>query len=239
MASPGGTSLDEAQPLPERVGRVLLNGLFGLGLIAREDRGRGSSSSFHPATSMDAFVFAAAVAIEAGQMMAFPFAPVHDVWADSLFGNVVKPISSVIMPASADVWLGQLTYRVSLVPRLPGFGGAATHPEAWGQRFCPSACERFCTKVRPCTCRPSAARRGAVLLSRGLFFARCRFRVPAKRPSSDFCPSYTMLAVCVVNACVSALCPAAPVRNVHRLGAVVHHSLLVHCGGFRHGAQAI
>ncbi|KAA0175554.1 hypothetical protein FNF27_02964 [Cafeteria roenbergensis] len=104
-------ALDEPAPLIERIGNVLLNGLFGLGLIARDQKGK-SSGLRQGASSFGAASFVIASVIEAGQMLAFPFSATQRIWDNTVVGSIVAPMLTVVMPASADVWFGPMAYQV-------------------------------------------------------------------------------------------------------------------------------
>ncbi|KAA0155001.1 hypothetical protein FNF29_02145 [Cafeteria roenbergensis] len=104
-------TMEEQSPLLERIGNVLLNGLFGLGLIARDQKGKASGLR-QGSTSFGALSFVLATVIEAGQMLAFPFSASQTVWRDTVIGNAAGPVLTVVMPASLDVWFGPMAYRV-------------------------------------------------------------------------------------------------------------------------------
>ena len=94
---------------------MLLNGLFGLGLIARDQKGK-SSGLRQGASSFGAASFVIASVIEAGQMLAFPFSATQRVWDNTVVGAIVAPLLTVVMPASADVWFGPMAYQVRHLP---------------------------------------------------------------------------------------------------------------------------
>ncbi len=121
-------ALDEPAPLIERIGNVLLNGLFGLGLIARDQKGK-SSGLRQGASSFGAASFVIASVIEAGQMLAFPFSATQRIWDNTVVGSIVAPMLTVVMPASADVWFGPMAYQV----RLPCSPGNAPRPASRSQ----------------------------------------------------------------------------------------------------------
>ncbi|KAA0175508.1 hypothetical protein FNF27_02919 [Cafeteria roenbergensis] len=104
-------TMEEQSPLLERIGNVLLNGLFGLGLIARDQKGKASGLR-QGSTSFGGLGFILATVIEAGQMLAFPFSASQTVWRDTVIGNAAGPVLTVVMPASLDVWFGPMAYRV-------------------------------------------------------------------------------------------------------------------------------
>ena len=104
--------MEEQAPLLERIASLLQNGLFGLGLIARDQSGK-SSGLRQGSTSFGAISFILATVIEAGQMLAFPFSAVQTVWQDTIIRTAVVPVLTAVMPASLDVWFGPMAYRVS------------------------------------------------------------------------------------------------------------------------------
>ncbi len=118
-------TMEEQSPLLERIGNVLLNGLFGLGLIARDQKGKASGLR-QGSTSFGALSFVLATVIEAGQMLAFPFSASQTVWRDTVIGNAAGPVLTVVMPASLDVWFGPMAYRVRWTVQ-----GRAGVPGAW------------------------------------------------------------------------------------------------------------
>ena len=105
-------AIDEPAPILERFATLLLNGLFGLGLIARDQNGKASSLR-QGAGSFGSLSFIIASLIEAGQMLAFPFSAIQHIWDGTVIRNFVVPMLTVVMPASADVWFGPMVYRVS------------------------------------------------------------------------------------------------------------------------------
>ncbi|KAA0154944.1 hypothetical protein FNF29_02088 [Cafeteria roenbergensis] len=104
-------TIDEPAPILERIASLLLNGLFGLGLIARDQSGKASSLR-QGAGSFGSLSFIIASLIEAGQMLAFPFSASQHIWDGTVVRNFVVPMLTVVMPASADVWFGPMVYRV-------------------------------------------------------------------------------------------------------------------------------
>ncbi|CAE7885167.1 unnamed protein product, partial [Symbiodinium sp. KB8] len=116
-------TIDEPAPILERIASLLLNGLFGLGLIARDQSGKASSLR-QGAGSFGSLSFIIASLIEAGQMLAFPFSASQHIWDGTVVRNFVVPMLTVVMPASADVWFGPMVYRVS-APHL-AFGTPQT-----------------------------------------------------------------------------------------------------------------
>ncbi len=127
-------TIDEPAPILERIASLLLNGLFGLGLIARDQSGKASSLR-QGAGSFGSLSFIIASLIEAGQMLAFPFSASQHIWDGTVVRNFVVPMLTVVMPASADVWFGPMVYRVSaphLVDAHGRFGPS-------GQRSCGSS----------------------------------------------------------------------------------------------------
>ncbi|KAA0156953.1 hypothetical protein FNF28_06581 [Cafeteria roenbergensis] len=104
-------AMEEQSPLLERIGSVLLNGLFGLGLIARDQKSKASGLR-QGSTSFGGLGFILATVIEAGQMLAFPFSAVQTVWQGTIIRSAALPVLTVVMPASLDLWFGPAAYQV-------------------------------------------------------------------------------------------------------------------------------
>ena len=119
-------AMEEQSPLLERIGSVLLNGLFGLGLIARDQKSKASGLR-QGSTSFGGLGFILATVIEAGQMLAFPFSAVQTVWQGTIIRSAALPVLTVVMPASLDLWFGPAAYQVSLP------AGTAQLPPRFGQ----------------------------------------------------------------------------------------------------------
>lgn len=137
-------AIDEPVPVLERIATLLLNGLFGLGLIARDQKGKASGLR-QGAGSFGSLSFVIASLIEAGQMLAFPFSAIQHIWDGTVVRNFVVPMLTVVMPASADVWFGPMVYRVSAFccPVSSWQGAVGRARGARNERLHAISCSRF------------------------------------------------------------------------------------------------